>query len=151
MILYLLLNHFSINNNSKFLLMSINAFLNLFWYMESILLLCIPLANIYWAPTLPPHTVLGTKDTELNKTVSIPAFMELHHYTIYPVCFPALVGVLKFELLGLCSWDNSWHSVCWDSILWTQLPKARRSLELVSREMTFSYLSSSYFLTLFLL
>ena len=40
-----------------------------------------------------PHIVmLGTKDTELNKTVSIPDFMESHHDAVYSVCFSEPLG-----------------------------------------------------------
>ena len=56
------------------------------------------LLNTYFAP----HAVLGTKDTEANKTASIPALVELQHYTVHPVCFLAPVEVLNIELFYAC-------------------------------------------------
>ena len=61
---------------------------------------------------MPHRVMLGTKDTEVNKTVSIPNFMESHHNAVYSVCFPEPPGVLKVELLGLCSRSNSCHPRC---------------------------------------
>lgn len=75
--------------------------------MQSILLLrihLIHLANIFLGGTnFAPSTVLGIRDIEVSKTVRVPILMELHHFTVAPVCFLAPGKVLRIQLIGLWS------------------------------------------------